>query len=134
MDVFIIGSKGIPAKYGGFETFVDELTRRKQNESINYHISCLAQNNEEFIYNDSRCFNVKTPNIGSAQAVLYDLYSINVCLKYIKKNKLNNSVIYILACRIGPFLKFFKKRLEKLGVQVLVNPDGQEWKRSKWNK
>ena len=24
-EVFIIGSKGIPAKYGGFETFVEQL-------------------------------------------------------------------------------------------------------------
>ncbi|HEK9800312.1 TPA: DUF1972 domain-containing protein, partial [Streptococcus equi subsp. equi] len=24
-DVFIIGSRGLPAKYGGFETFVEEL-------------------------------------------------------------------------------------------------------------
>ena len=24
--VYIIGSKGIPAKYGGFETFVEKLT------------------------------------------------------------------------------------------------------------
>ena len=30
-DVFIIGSKGIPAKYGGFETFVDKLTEERVN-------------------------------------------------------------------------------------------------------
>ena len=24
--VYIVGSKGIPAKYGGFETFVEKLT------------------------------------------------------------------------------------------------------------
>ncbi|RBN42665.1 hypothetical protein DMN50_03850, partial [Priestia megaterium] len=28
-NVFIIGSKGIPAKYGGFETFVEYLTKMK---------------------------------------------------------------------------------------------------------
>ncbi len=28
--VFIIGSKGIPAAYGGFETFVEQLTRHKK--------------------------------------------------------------------------------------------------------
>ncbi|WP_144446381.1 DUF1972 domain-containing protein, partial [Enterococcus faecium] len=26
--VYIIGSKGIPAKYGGFESFVENLTKR----------------------------------------------------------------------------------------------------------
>ena len=29
--VFIIGCKGIPAHYGGFETFVDKLTEYHQN-------------------------------------------------------------------------------------------------------
>ena len=28
-NIFIIGSKGIPANYGGFETFVDESIPRK---------------------------------------------------------------------------------------------------------
>ncbi|GAE07327.1 alpha-D-GlcNAc alpha-1,2-L-rhamnosyltransferase [Paenibacillus sp. JCM 10914] len=41
--------------------------------------------------------------------------------------------MYILACRIGPFFYAYKRKLERLGVQVLVNPDGHEWKRGKWN-
>jgi rhamnosyltransferase len=132
-NVFIIGSKGIPAKYGGFETFVDELTRRRVNEKIIYHISCLGNNNEEIYYNNARCFNVKVPNVGSAKAVLYDLLSIKECIRYIKEKNLSNSIVYVLACRIGPFFSFYKKKLESLGVKVLVNPDGHEWKRSKWN-
>ena len=34
-NVFIIGSKGIPANYGGFETFVEYLTKNKVTESMN---------------------------------------------------------------------------------------------------
>ena len=37
--VFIVGSKGIPAQYGGFETFVEELTKGKQSQDIMYHVS-----------------------------------------------------------------------------------------------
>ena len=32
--VFIIGSKGIPAKYGGFETFVEKLTEQQKSKEI----------------------------------------------------------------------------------------------------
>ena len=39
--VFIVGSKGIPAQYGGFETFVENLTKGKQSEDIAYHVSCM---------------------------------------------------------------------------------------------
>ncbi|PEQ04285.1 glycosyl transferase [Bacillus wiedmannii] len=131
--VFIIGSKGIPAKYGGFETFVEYLTERKKSEDIQYHVSCLADNNEEFQHNKARCFNVKAPEIGSAKAVAYDILSLRECISYIKKNNLKNCIVYILACRIGPFFSFYKRKLEKMGVQVFVNPDGHEWKRSKWS-
>lgn len=132
-NVFIIGSKGIPAKYGGFETFVDELVSRKQNPNIQYHVSCLSNNSNEFIYNDTHCFNVKVPNIGPAKAVYYDVESLKYCLNYIKKNNLSGSIVYILACRIGPFVGKYVKKLHQLNCKVYVNPDGHEWKRAKWN-
>lgn len=39
--VFIVGSKGIPAQYGGFETFVENLTAGKQSKDLMYHVSCF---------------------------------------------------------------------------------------------
>lgn len=39
--IFIIGSKGIPAKYGGFESFVENLTKYRQAENLVYHVSCI---------------------------------------------------------------------------------------------
>lgn len=134
VNVFIIGSKGIPAKYGGFETFVDKLTEKKVSKEINYYVSCYSnENNNVFGYNSAQCFNVKIPNIGSASAILYDLLSLNKCIKLIEEKQLKNNIIYILACRIGPFLPFYKSKLNKLGIKLYVNPDGHEWKRSKWN-
>lgn len=132
-NVFIIGSKGIPAKYGGFETFVEKLTEQQKSKEIKYHVSCLAEDTREFQHNGARCFNVKVPNIGAAKAVYYDIAALKVCIKYIKENKVENPIIYILACRIGPFIGFYKKQLNKLGVSLFVNPDGHEWKRGKWN-
>ncbi len=133
-NIFIMGSKGIPAKYGGFETFVEQLTKNKVNPNIKYHVSCLSNNNNEFEYNQSRCFNVKIPKIGAIKAVLYDLIALKRSIKYIKKNKLKNSIIYVLACRIGPFIGYYKKKMKKVGIKLYVNPDGHEWKRAKWNK
>lgn len=132
-NIFIIGSKGIPAKYGGFETFVEKLTEKQSDESIKYHVSCLADNNDEFIYNGARCFNINVPNIGPAKAVYYDIKALEECIKYIKKNNIKNAIVYVLACRIGPFIRKYKKQLNKLGAKLFVNPDGHEWKRGKWN-
>ena len=76
-NIFIIGSKGIPSNYGGFETFVDKLTLYKNNQAIKYHVACLNVRNDEFYYNKARCFNVKVKDIGSAKAVLYDLQALS---------------------------------------------------------
>ena len=40
--------------------------------------------------------------------------------------------MYILACRIGPFMSHFTNKIHKLGGVVYVNPDGHEWLRAKW--
>ena len=132
-NVFIIGSKGIPARYGGFETFVEKLTEKQMSKEIKYHVSCLANDTREFEHNGARCFNVKVPNIGSAKAVFYDIMALRDCIKYIKENKIEDAIVYILACRIGPFIGFYKKQLKKLGTTLFINPDGHEWKRGKWN-
>ena len=132
-NIFIIGSKGIPAKYGGFETFVDKLTEYRKNDEIMYHVSCMGKDYDEFEYNNSRCFNVKVPNIGPAKAVYYDIAALKQCIKYIEKNNVENAKIYILACRIGPFIGWYKRKLEKMNIPLFVNPDGHEWKRAKWN-
>lgn len=133
-NIFIIGSKGIPANYGGFETFVDKLVTYRKNKDIKYYVSCISDNEDTFEYNGAQCFNVNVPSIGSAKAVLYDVLSLRRCIKYIKDIKGETCLVYILACRIGPFMGYYKRKLEKLGVKVYVNPDGHEWMRGKWNK
>ena len=131
-NIFIIGSKGIPSNYGGFETFVDELVSRKKNKNIKYHVACM-NSNKDLEYNNAHCFNVAVPNIGPAKAVYYDIFALKYILKYIKDNHLNSGIVYVLACRIGPFFNHYVKKLHKLNFKVYVNPDGHEWLRAKWN-
>ena len=132
-NVFLIGSNGIPAKYGGFETFVENLTANKINQNIKYHVACIGNDNREFEYNNSRCFNIKVPNIGAAKAEYYDLAALERTIKYIKKNNIKNATVYILGTGVGLFIGIYKRRFKKLGAKVYVNPDGCEWKRAKWN-
>lgn len=131
--VFIIGSKGIPAKYGGFETFVEKLTQYRVNDKILYHVSRISDVNSTYEYNRARCFNVKVLNIGPAKAIYYDVAALKRCIKYCEERpEIKEPVFYVLACRIGPFIGKLKKRIKKLGGKLYVNPDGQEWRRAKW--
>ena len=131
--VFIIGSKGIPGAYGGYETFVDKLTEYHQNDpDLKYHVACKDTCSKEETYHNARCFHIKVPNIGPAQAIWYDVAALADCCRYIREHGIQRPVVYILACRIGPFMGYFTKQIHKLGGVVYVNPDGHEWLRAKW--
>lgn len=137
--VFIIGSKGIPARYGGFETFVQELVRRRKSEDICYHVACsldesrILSSKKVFYYEGVQCFVVPMWAIGAAKAVLYDLEALKYCIYYIEKAGIRDAVVYVLACRIGPFFAGYCRVLKKLGASVYLNPDGHEWLRAKWS-
>ena len=132
--VFIVGSKGIPGNYGGYETFVDKLTEYHQNNpSLKYHVACKGKDTKTFEYHNADCFNVKVPNIGPAQAIYYDVAALNRCVKYIKQHDIQHPIVYILACRIGPFAAHFQRVIHKLGGKLYINPDGHEWMRAKWS-
>jgi rhamnosyltransferase len=132
--IFIVGSKGIPGNYGGYETFVDKLTEYHQNNpNLKYHVACKAKDTKTFEYHNADCFDVKVPGIGPAQAIYYDVAALNQCVKYIRQHNIQHPIVYILACRIGPFAAHFQKVIHKLGGKLYINPDGHEWMRAKWS-
>lgn len=154
--VFLVGAKSLGA-YGGYETFVNKLTQYHQNNPhLKYHVACKANGDgcmdekklagvtdvrladdgtvREFQYHNARCFKVPVPKIGAAQAVYYDLAALWECCNYIKTHRIPHPIVYIMACRIGPFMGYFCRKIHKLGGKVYLNPDGHEWKRAKWNR
>ena len=147
--VFIVGSKSLGA-YGGYETFVYKLTEYHQNnKNLKYHIACKANgdgcmdeskldgvkkiNDMEFEFQNAHCFKIQVPNIGPAVAIFYDIAALKKCCEYIEKNNIKNPIVYVLACRIGPFMKRYQKKIHRLGGKVFLNPDGHEWMRAKWS-
>ena len=151
--VFIIGAKCI-GRYGGYETFLEKLLQQHENDkSIKYHIVTTANGEramdetklsgvsdirqegkvQSFTYRNAHVVKLSVPQIGSAQAIMYDIKAFNWCLDHILEHQINGAIIYVLACRIGPFFKNLVTKAHSLGCQVFVNPDGHEWKRSKWS-
>lgn len=155
IHVFIVGAKSI-GQYGGFEAFVDKLTEMHQNEdSIQYYISCkkngigfmdetkldevtdIKKNVDgsvtSFKYHNSNVYKIPIPtHMGSAEAIYYDITALKFFIGYCIDNHIEKPVFYVLASRIGPFIAYFKNQIHKLGGKLLLNPDGHEWKRSKW--
>ena len=58
--VFIIGSRGLPAQYGGFETFVDQLVSHQVSSDIQYHVACLS-NDQAYYHFDYKGVGIVLP-------------------------------------------------------------------------
>ncbi|VGV50474.1 beta 1-4 rhamnosyltransferase Cps2T [Streptococcus pyogenes] len=135
-DVFIIGSRGLPAKYGGFETFVEELISHQSSKNIRYHVACLSDTKHKvhFDYKGADCFYLNPPKLGPARVIAYDMMAITYALSYSDQHQIQNPIFYVLGNTVGAFIAPFVKQIHNRGGRFFINPDGLEWKRSKWSR
>lgn len=123
MNITIIGTAGIPACYGGFETLTENLIKNKE-KNLEYTVFCSAKlyKERQKSYFDAklRYINLKA---NGASSIFYDL----ICMLL----SLHSDVMLILGVSGSIFLPFI--RFIYRG-KIITNVDGIEWKRGKWNK
>ncbi len=125
MKVAIIGTVGVPANYGGFETLVDQLVRHNQSEDLQYAVYCSKKSYDEkrWVYHGAKTEYVGL-NANGIQSIPYDILSL---VKAARKS----DVILILGvsgCAFLPIFRLFSKK------KLIINIDGLEHRRDKWNK
>jgi glycosyltransferase involved in cell wall biosynthesis len=122
--VAIIGSVGIPPRYGGFETVAQQLVNSLENDfSIYVYCSQRYYKKSERIkfYNKTRLFYLPFNALGF-QSIFYDALSL-------KHAMLFADILLVLGISGGiifPFIRIFTNR------KIIVNVDGLEWNREKW--
>lgn len=119
--ISIIGSRGIPAKYGGFETCVETIAPSLVKKGWRVWVSCEISNTK--IYKDVSLFSFfLKPFYRIIYETLYDIYSLIF-------SSLVADIVYILGYGAG-FFVFIPKLF---GKKVVLNTDGMEWMREKYN-
>ncbi len=120
--LLIVGSQGIPAKYGGFETLVYFLVKYLA-EKYDITVICSAFSYDKKIstYMGSKLIYLPFKSNGM-QSVIYDAISILFSFRYEKVLVLGASGGIIMPI----FLPFRKKFIANIG--------GLDWKREKWGK
>ena len=121
-NVAIIGTTGLPANYGGFETMVNYLTLNLNSEFY-FTVYCQRTDTKNQLKEFNNCKLVYLPfKANGAQSILYDVVAIT-------KSWFKFDTLLILGtpgCLILPFLRLLKK------TKTVVNFGGLEWKRDKW--
>ena len=131
MKVAIIGCRGIPAKYGGFETFAQGLTENLVKNGYDITVSCeyepVQSRKDDYKGAKLEYFPIKPPKNYFLRKVYENISDIYFLIKLSRKHQL----IYFLGIEVGMFL-FIPKILNRHAT-VLVNIDGVMWQRSKFN-
>jgi glycosyltransferase involved in cell wall biosynthesis len=118
----ILGSRGIPARYGGFETFVAELAPRLVARGIEVTVFCEgARGKKPSELGGVRLEYARAWAPGPLRTLQYDARCLLAALRRF-------DVVYMLGYGSSPFCVL--PRL--FGKQVWINMDGLEWRRSKW--
>jgi glycosyltransferase involved in cell wall biosynthesis len=122
MKIAILGTRGIPARYGGFETFAERLATGLSERGYDVTVFCESG---EFtapdVYQRVKLRYVSAPSLGFLQTILYDMQ----CLWAARRGY---DIVYMLGYGAAPFCLI--PRL--WGAEVWINPDGLEWARAKW--
>ncbi len=122
----IIGSVGVPCKYGGFETLAHQLVLQ-----LNPVFDLTVYNSGKFYPKKERQQKWQNANMvyiplnaNGVQSVPYDIIAMLHAI--VKSDCL--VVLGVSGCLFLPLLKLFSKK------RIVVNIDGLEWRRAKWSK
>jgi glycosyltransferase involved in cell wall biosynthesis len=122
VKISIVGTVGLPACYGGFETLVENLVDDSTEHNITVYCSSGSYPKKVTSYKGAKLCYIPLKANG-IQSIAYDIASLahSIATK--------QDVILILGvsgCIFLPFLRMFSK------AKIVTNIDGLEWRREKW--
>lgn len=121
MRVAVIGTAGLPAKYGGFETLAQNLVLQGEvHEDLEFIVFCSGGIDEHF--GKAKLVHLSLSANG-VQSIAYDFISVISALNR------QSDVLLILGVSgavILPFVRLFSS------AKIIANIDGMEWRREKW--
>jgi len=119
-NIAIIGTRGIPAKYGGFETFAEAISTLLSAEGFDITVQC---DNNSYPQNEYKGVKLYFSSVSKSNRPVKYFY------EGFKWGIRNADIIIVAstAASLFYFLNIFRKRI------ILTNPDGLEYRRKKWS-
>lgn len=121
-NVCVIGTVGVPACYGGFESLVENMLDYTP-EDVEYTVFCTSKKYDTKLdsYKGAKLKYLEL-NANGKDSIMYDYKSM--------KMSLDADIMLILGVSGCIFLPFIRR---KFRGKIITNIDGLEWKRDKWN-
>jgi glycosyltransferase involved in cell wall biosynthesis len=126
MKLAIVGTRGIPANYGGFETFAEELSTRLVRRGHDVTVYCRSHFTPPDLVDHQgvRLVVLPTLRFKYLDTVAHTFVVALHCLR--------QDFEAVLVCNAANSI--FIPLIKLSGARVAINVDGLEWKRKKWNR
>ena len=125
MKIAVIGTRGIPAAYSGFETLAEEISTRLVKKGHKVTVYCRPQ----YVSADRRIY--KGINLVVLPTIRHKYLDtvVHTFLSVLHVILTDTEVIYFC----NPVNSIFTIIPRLFGKKTIINVDGLEWKRRKWN-
>lgn len=126
LSVALLGTRGIPAGYGGFETFAEQLAVRlvQRGHRVTVYAEADRPGLPDTWHQGVRVRHIHRPHWGPASVIGYDCR----CLADARRG---HDLLYMLGYGAAWACWWARK---VWGQKVWLNVDGLEWARSKWGR
>jgi len=125
MKIALIGTRGVPARYGGFETAVDEVGRRLAKSGHDVTVYCRTPKGQDrpAEYEGMKLVHLPALKKKSLETLSHTLLSV---LHAMFRRRFDAVIVFNAAN--APFLPLLRLRR----IPVATHVDGLEWRRAKW--
>lgn len=127
-DLAILGTRGIPARHGGFETFAERLALYLVEQGWRVTVYCQADTAEVLCHEDEwngvRRVTISTSAPGAWGTVAFDFKTV----RHVVRARPG------IVLTLGYNTAVFSSWLRLAGISNVFNMDGLEWQRKKWSK
>lgn len=123
MRIAFLGTRGVPARYGGFETAAEEIGHRLVARGHEVIVYCRNPGQTRRTHLGMRLINLPAVKQKSLETLSHTGLSVGHAL--IRPP----DVAVLFNAANAPYIGFLKAR----GIPTAVHLDGLEWKRAKWS-
>ena len=123
LRVAMVGTRGVPAHYGGFETAVEEIGRRLVERNHEVTVYCRGADKGLKSYLGMKLVHLPAPRSKQLETLVHSALST----AHLIGSRRHDAAIVFNAAN-APFVPLLKAR----GLPTAVHVDGLEWQRAKW--
>jgi glycosyltransferase involved in cell wall biosynthesis len=121
----MLGTRGVPAQYGGFETAVEEVGRRLVDQGHEVVVYCRNPGQRQTEHLGMRLVNLPAVRARAAETLSHTAASVAHAV-----TRDHPDVAFVFNAANAPFVAV----LRRVGIPVAVHVDGLEWQRAKWGR